>query len=160
MLRFRLHDGKLLRKKLSASPPLTLIPSKRLGGPPLSAVLKSLRKMLACAAVENICALPSVDHVALVGGEALSYFLSNSGPSRTPPPRIGIWEKSSNWVASARSYLGEEINKRATTMPRISPAPVGLFVRRALRTANSPAQYSSASPRTPGGWAEVEPVWR
>ena len=65
MLRFRLRDGQLLRKKLSASPPLTLIPSKRLGGPPLSAALKPLRKMLACAAVENICALPSVDHVAL-----------------------------------------------------------------------------------------------
>ena len=56
------------RRTLSASPPITLIPSKRLGGPPPSAALKPLRKALTGMAVENICALPSVDYSASGAG--------------------------------------------------------------------------------------------
>ena len=68
MLRFRLRDGQLQRKELSASPRITLNPSKRLGGPPPSAAARPLRRVLTCMAVENISALSSVDHGALGAG--------------------------------------------------------------------------------------------
>ena len=60
-------------RKLRASPPITLIPSKRLGGPPPSAALKPLlRRVLTCMAVENISALPSFDHGASGAGVHLT----------------------------------------------------------------------------------------
>ena len=69
MLRFPLRDGQLQRKELSASPRITLNPSKRLGGPPLSAALKPLlRRVLTCMAVETISAMPSVDYGASGAG--------------------------------------------------------------------------------------------
>ena len=56
-----MRDGQFQRDELSASPPITLIPSKRLGGPPPSAALKPLRRVMTCMAVENISELPSAD---------------------------------------------------------------------------------------------------
>ena len=60
----RLRHGPVTEKIAERFVAATLMASKRLGGPLPSLALKLLRRKLTCAAVENISALPSVDHGA------------------------------------------------------------------------------------------------
>jgi hypothetical protein len=60
-----LHHGPLPRKQLSPSLPATLRTSKRRAGVLPFLALKLLQRKLACAAVESISALPSINPLVL-----------------------------------------------------------------------------------------------